>query len=221
MDRLGALRRSVLALAMAAALTATLAPPTAALADGDPASDVLATSNLFLPWDAHLSARQQAQAVALLATTRRDGVLVRVAVVASPSDLGSVSQLWLKPHTYAQFLGEELSLVYRGPLVVVMPDGLGVYQAGESLNRGEAAIAASPPPGIHPHALLTAVTSAVRRIAAASGHAIGSVHGTAATARPTGPGIVTWLAVALGVILIAGAWAASLRARPLTLRSHG
>jgi len=33
------------------------------------------------------------------------------------------------PQSYARFLGQELSQVYRGAVVVTMPNGFGVYHA--------------------------------------------------------------------------------------------
>jgi hypothetical protein len=37
-----------------------------------------------------------------------------------------VSALWRHPETYARFLGAELALVYRGTVMVVMPNGYGL-----------------------------------------------------------------------------------------------
>ena len=80
-------------------------------ADGDPArGDVLATQALFLPWDAGVPAQQQAQLSGLLQAAERTGYPVRLAVVASPVDLGTVTELWHRPQLYAEFLAEELSL---------------------------------------------------------------------------------------------------------------
>ena len=214
------LRRAVLGLTAAVFIAGAIVGAPTALADGDPASDVLATANLFLPWDAGLSASQQRQLAALLETALRADAGVRLAVIASPSDLGSVTQLWRRPHLYAAFLGDELSLVYRGPLVVVMPDGIGIYHAGAALSRAELSIAASPPSGSRAGALLGAAISAVRRIAAASGHVIGNVREPTAAGRPGGPGTASWIALTVGALLILAAWSASLRARPLSLRGH-
>ena len=76
-------------------------------ADGDPASDVLIAHTYFVPADARVSARQEAQLGALLAATARAGLDVRVAVIANVYDLGSALQAWLKPQAYAEFLGYE------------------------------------------------------------------------------------------------------------------
>lgn len=198
---------------LALAIAAWSAGP--AVADGDPASDVLATQSLFLPWDAGFSGTQQNRLSALLDAAARGGVKVRLAIVASATDLGSVSALWRQPRRYAAFLGEELSLVYRGPLLVLMPDGFGLFDADRPLSAAQSAIvgSSSPPPGAQ--GLLNAALSAVRRLAAASGHSLGSP--LAATRRPAGTASspIKWIVVAVGAALIMAAWAASLRVRPL------
>ncbi len=126
------------------ALTAGWVPGSAS-ADGDPASDVLVTQTLFLPWDAGVSADQQAQLTALLRESEHDGYPLRVALIASSADLGSVTELWRQPQSYADFLGDELSLVYRGTLLVVMPDGFGLYGVNGSLSPEQAALASMGP----------------------------------------------------------------------------
>jgi hypothetical protein len=77
--------------------------PAPARADGDPASDVLATQALFLPQDAGATPAQRAQLSALLATAARRGYPIAVALVAARGDLGSVTALWRQPETYARF----------------------------------------------------------------------------------------------------------------------
>src|ERR1700742_343642 len=97
-----------------------------ALADGDPASDVLAEQNVFIPADGSIPARDQAQLEAIVRASQRSGYPVRVAMIASRRALGSITHLWRAPAAYAGFLGRELPLVYHGALLVVMPNGYGV-----------------------------------------------------------------------------------------------
>jgi len=111
-------------------LTATLGHVSGARADGDPASDVLASQSLFLPADGGFSPAQAAQLSGLLSSAQRNGFPVRLALIATPADLGSVSALWRMPASYAEFLAKELPLVYHGTLLVVMPNGFGVSQVG-------------------------------------------------------------------------------------------
>jgi hypothetical protein len=177
-----------------------------ARADGDPASDVLATAHLFLPQDAGAPPQQAAQLGALLHEAERSGYAVRVALIASAGDLGSVTALWRQPQNYARFLGQELSLIYRGPLLVVMPDGVGLYRA-----RFAGALATG-------RNLVEAADAAVLRLAAAAGHSLTlPAAGAAPTAGSTDAG--AWVAFAVGGALIALAWAASVRARPLGRRA--
>lgn len=115
-----------LAVALSALLLAAGAlAPAGARGDGDPASDVLVSQSLFLPYDTGVSSARQAQLEALLKTADRAGLAIRVALIPSEYDLGSVGVLWRDPRTYARFLGIELSLTYSQRLLVVMPNGFG------------------------------------------------------------------------------------------------
>jgi len=147
--------------------------PGSAYADGDPASDVLALQTLFLAQDAGVPAAQQAQLGAELSAAQRSGYQIRVAIIASPTDLGSVTELWRQPQTYAKFLGQELSLVYRGPLLVVMPNGFGTYRIG----RAAAGLPALT--GERARGLGTAALAAIQRLASASGHTLPVPRATA------------------------------------------
>jgi cytochrome oxidase Cu insertion factor (SCO1/SenC/PrrC family) len=101
-------------------------------ADGDPASDVLASQMAFVPADGGFSTAQQARLEGALKAAAGVGHPFRVAIIPDSYDLGSITVLWRKPETYARFLGAELSLVYRHPLLVVMPNGLGLNWPGHS-----------------------------------------------------------------------------------------
>jgi hypothetical protein len=202
-------------LAIVALVLATLiaAAPVPAFADGDPASDVLATQALFLPQDAAVPGAQQAQLAALLEEAARGGYPIRVALVASPIDLGSVTALWRQPAGYARFLGQELSLTYHGRLLVVMPNGLGGVHTGQSGGGNEPALRGL---SVRPGGAGLALTAlaAVRQLAADAGHPLPLPEATASghvSASDPWP----WIAFAVGAALMAAAWAASLRARPL------
>lgn len=186
--------------------------PMAATADGDPASDVLATQQLFLPQDAAAPPAQQAQLAGLLQEAARTGYPIRVALIASASDLGSVTALWSQPQNYARFLGQELALVYRGPLLVVMPGGFGLYGIPHPATA-ERALAVGPSPRA---GIAAAAVTAVQDLAAAAGHplALPRAGPTPGTTTTTGSPL-PWIVFGAGAILIALAWTASLRARPL------
>jgi hypothetical protein len=195
-------------------IAAVIGPPVAH-ADGDPASDVLVQQSLFLPQDAGVPARQQTQLAALLKETARAGYPMRVALIASPADLGSVTALWRQPQSYAEFLGQELGLVYHGPLLVVMPGGLGLYQRNHptAVERSTLARLAIPRAGT---GLGATALAAVQKLAAAAGHPV-PLPGAGNPASGSSTDVTAWIVFAAGGVLIVLAWAASIRAKPLRL----
>jgi hypothetical protein len=138
--------------------------PTPARADGDPASDVLASQALFLPADAAIPARDEVRLVSLLDAAKQDGLPMRLAIISSPSDLGAVSELWDQPRAYARFLGFELSLTGREPLLVVMPKGVGFYSTGHLATAIYDSIGRIPA-GRSGSALVSAAQTAVTSVA--------------------------------------------------------
>ncbi len=75
--------RSLVAISVTLVALASGSLAELARADGDPASDVLATQTLFLPQDAGVPAGQQVQLAMLLAAATRTGYRLRVAMIAS------------------------------------------------------------------------------------------------------------------------------------------
>jgi hypothetical protein len=159
--------RAAAALALvAAALTFAMAP--SARADGDPASDYLITQKVFFPYDLKVPPAQQQQLVALVDEANRAGFTLRVALISSSYDLGSITSLWQKPQTYARFLGAELKYVYKNRLLVVMPNGFGFNRPGRSAAPEYAVLAKIPvKPG--PSGLVDSSLAAVQALAKASG----------------------------------------------------
>jgi len=144
-----------------------------ALADGDPASDYLLSQKTFIPYDAKIPAEQARALNGIVADAKRKGYTIRVAVISRPFDLGAVPSLWRKPKTYARFLGQELFFVYKGRLLVVMPNGYGVSKGGKLLAASQKVVDALPNPGNDGGALAAAATRAVRKLAAQEGvHAV-------------------------------------------------
>ncbi|MDE3132169.1 MAG: redoxin domain-containing protein [Acidobacteriota bacterium] len=119
-------------LVLVTALGAVLALSGTARADGDPGSDVLVYQPLFMASDSGISVREQVQLGNLVHAADKAGFRVRVAIIAKRDDLGAVTGLWQRPQAYARFLGVELSLAYKGRLLVVMPNGLGFNWPGHS-----------------------------------------------------------------------------------------
>jgi cytochrome oxidase Cu insertion factor (SCO1/SenC/PrrC family)/thiol-disulfide isomerase/thioredoxin len=138
-----------------------------ARADGDPGSDVLVYQDLFAGSSAGLSVQQQAQLGDLLKAAGTARFPIRVAIIASPTDLGAVTALWRKPQAYARFLGLELSLAYKQRLLVVMPDGFGFNWPGHSTTAAYATLARIPlGSGV---GLFAATQAAVRALAQSGG----------------------------------------------------
>jgi hypothetical protein len=218
-------RRTVLALiCLIVAGALAVAGPTAAWADGDPASDVLDTTLVYVPLDGGISPTLQTELAAITAAAQRAGYPLRVAMIDTPADLGSIGALWRAPETYARFLGAELSDVFHGTLLVVMPDGYGIAPvgAGGLPASAPAALAGLTRPGTG-DALATATLTAIRRLAAAGGHplaapqAVRTARGTSA-GKSSAFGPMALLALVIGAAIIAGAWTASVRARPFRRR---
>lgn len=149
-----------------------------ALGDGDPASDVLLQQDVFLPYQPQVCKQVK---TALDTATRRSsaaGYPVKVAVIGSISDLGSVPQFFGRPAAYADFLGKELSSfsahlqkrVAGVPLLVAMPQGLALVQGAAAANEAMKRVKVSS--DADPNALARAAVKAVPEIATAAGHPI-------------------------------------------------
>jgi cytochrome oxidase Cu insertion factor (SCO1/SenC/PrrC family)/thiol-disulfide isomerase/thioredoxin len=117
---------------------------TSALADGDPGSDVLVYQPSFVPPDAQVPIADQVRLSGMLRQAAHTRDPIRVAIIAHRDDLGAVTALWRQPQAYAHFLGVELSLGYKGQLLVVMPNGFGVNWPGHSTAAARQALARIP-----------------------------------------------------------------------------
>jgi hypothetical protein len=132
--------------AFVALLWVALLAPAAARADADPASDILYTQSLYQSYQSKPSAPAEAELIAALQHAAALGKPVRVALIATPNDLGGVPQLFGKPTEYARFLDAELQFVYSGRLLVVMPQGAGLAKGGR-LVADKSVVGARPAPG--------------------------------------------------------------------------
>ena len=117
----------VVLLAVAASLFAFVS---GARADGDPASDYLVSRQVFVSSQQGVESSAQRNLLATVGAANRAGFAIRVAIISSDYDLGSITALWRKPALYARFLGLELAPAYRGRLLVVMPNGFGLSWPG-------------------------------------------------------------------------------------------
>lgn len=193
--------RSSAVLALAVALV--VASGGVARADGDPASDYLVANQVFLSSQPTGMSPAERELVATVAAANRAGFAIRVAVISSDYDLGSVTELWRKPRMYARFLGVELSLVYiRQPLLVVMPNGFGFNWPGHATARTYGLLATVPLGGAAGAGLAAVADVAVRRLARASGVVLPASRPAAGggSERPGGAGTLTVIAAVAGVM---------------------
>jgi protein SCO1/2 len=179
----------MLLVAVTVTVTVALAAfASSARADGDPASDYLVSRQVFLTSQSTSESPEQRRLVNLVTAANRAGFPIRVAVVSTEYDLGSVTALWHKPALYARFLGLELGLNYKQHLLVVMPNGFGVNWPGHRASSSYHLLS-----GIRiasgSDALANAGQTAVRHLAAAAGVKLSPAADlTAAGKRPASRG---------------------------------
>lgn len=202
--------RRALALAMTLAL---LALPATALADGDPASDVLLVQEVYEPYQPKVPKPVVDALNATLKKARAAGFPLKVAIIATKDDLGSVPQFFGRPQPYAQFLEREIAFNQKVPLLTVMPAG---YGSAEVPPGAAAALKSVKPPAAPAggDALGRAAIDATVAMAKGAGHPVPapSVAKTSGSGGGggTSPAIVFGIPVAL---LALGGVLAAIRAR--------
>jgi len=203
-------------LALLAVAGAALAAAVPALADGDPASDYLITQPVFIPFEpTKVSPAAEEQLRGVLAASKAKGYEIRVALIGTRTDLGAVPFLFRQPQRYADFLGQELAYYWKGPTLVVMPNGFGIHQNGKALADDKQKLAKLAPPGsADGDALAGSAASAVRALAGRRGITIATQAASQKGSSRNHDRVV----LAAGVILLA---AAALGARFLLSRRRG
>jgi hypothetical protein len=211
--------RAAVTVAAVLALAVLLLRVAVARADGDPASDILAADPAFVPPDGGTAAQLLALD-AELGAARVAGYPLRVAVIGSAADLGSIAPLWRRPQQYAEFLAVELAQAAPAPVLVVMPDGFGLAQQGVSPASDVAQLARTPAPARRGD-LAAVALAAVRNLSGAAGHRLVATR-TPGIVFPSAGGDagIEAFVLGLGGALIAAAWTLSLRARPLRRREQ-
>jgi hypothetical protein len=195
-------------LAIAAALA--LAPSTAS-ADGDPASDYLLSTDVYLPLPPGIPPDLGRTITDLLKDTRKAGFPLKVAIIAAPKDLGAVPQYFGRPQSYAPFLESEIAFNTKKPLLIVMPSGYGVAalpKGAESALQGLV-----PPKSAAGEDLGRAAVGAIVKLSKAAGHPVPAPKIPTATGGgggDTSPLLVFGVPVAL---LALGGLLAALRRR--------
>jgi hypothetical protein len=182
-----------------AVVVVALAPASVAVADTDPAGTYLLGNQVFLSSQPVAVSPAQRRLLAVVREANQVGFQIRVAIVPSQYDLGSVPALWRKPQTYARFLETELAPSYRGRLLVVMPNGLGFSWPG---------MVATPnywplrvPVGAGADGLAAAGDAAVSRLAAAAGLTLAPVPTSkGGPARASSADLLPIVGAGLGVL---------------------
>ena len=193
-------------------LAGALAVPSAALADGDPASDVLLIQDVYLPYSPQPSKPLAQTLTGLVTQVKKAGYPMKVALIETRGDLGAYPELFGQPQRYAKLLASEIVFKVHHPhLLVVMPSGFG------SLNLGPKATAALAGIKVDQAAksdgLVRAALEGVAKVASANGHptkvpavqaapATGDTGGSSDTALYVIAGVVVLLGIALVAVSV-------------------
>jgi hypothetical protein len=191
-------------------LAALALAPSSSLADGDPASDTLGLKSYFLPIAPAAATAAIARIDGATTVAEQAGYPVRVAVISGAGDLGAIPEMAGKPQAYADFLAQELQYAFKGPLLIVMPEGYG-YHGPASPAVAAAVKALAKPASNDPTVLTNAAADAVKALSAADGHpiTIPAAVAPAVVAPASGSGSGSLIAIVVGggvgVVILLGA----------------
>jgi len=167
-------RRALRALTVLLVLGAAM--PAAASANGDPASDILISDTLYVPYQPP-SGAQVRKLRGVIDAARKAGAPIRVALIQSPQDLGAVPNLFGHPREYAELLRTEITNPvesgqegHKEALLVVMEAGYGTGNVSAEVDRKLRAI--EVPAGASSDELAAAAGYGVQELAKATGHPI-------------------------------------------------
>jgi hypothetical protein len=146
--------------------------PSAAQADGDPASDVLLLQDVYLPYAPGVPGPLAKTITNLLKTTRKAGFPLKVAIIADPKDMGAVPQFFGKPQGYAPFLQSEIAFNSKRPLLVVMAAGYGAAALPKGTETALQGL--DPPKSANGDDLGRSAIAAIVKLSAAAGHPVPS-----------------------------------------------
>jgi hypothetical protein len=194
---------------LASLLVAALAGPvTIAIADVDPASDVLLLQNVYVPYQPKVCSQLKGQLTSLTGKTKTAGYPLKVAIIGSKQDLGGAPQFFGNPQGYASFLGRELGVfggdvgrnLSKTPLLVVMPKGFGTYQIDAKATAAARSVPVSPK--ADPNALARATITAIPKVSTAAGHPVDAVK-PASSCSKKGTSFLVFVAP-IAVLLLGG-----------------
>jgi hypothetical protein len=198
-------------LVTAVLLTALAAAP-AAHADGDPASDVLLLQDVYSPYQPPVPKPVLDALNRTLKQLKAKGQPLKVAILASKTDMGTVPQFLGRPQPYATFLESEIKFNKAKPLLVVMEAGYGTAELPQ--NVADAVQGVKKPSSGSADALGRSAIDGVLAVASASGHPLPKPKLPASTEGGGGGGTSPALIFGVPVLLLAlGGGLAALRAR--------
>src|SRR3954454_1543951 len=154
-------------------LALVLASTAPAFGDGDPASDVLPSQDAYYPYQPPVSKDLVTALNAELKQVRKGGYPIKVALIQTAGDMGSLSQLFNDPQRYTNVLASELPSNPHGSvkealhLLVVMPGGFGGQNLGDKVNTALAPVKINT--AEQSDGLARAALEAVARVATANG----------------------------------------------------
>ena len=178
--------------------------------DADPPSDVLIGADAYYPYTPVVPAPLKASLDGLLRKSRARGHVYKVALIASPADLGAATVLYGKSQRYATFLfGEIKSYLARQSPTLIVVTGTGLAVRGRDATAlGRAALFRLAPQS-NPTAarLAQEALQAVESVARANGHPLPKVTYVSARQHASHSGRIALL-FALAAMLAAGVSAA-------------
>ena len=175
------------------------------MANGDPASHVLPTGDVYYPGsESKVSGSLIRQLNGLVAEGQRKGYKLKIALIATPEDLGTIPEYFGKPEEYAQLLDEEIAFNSKPRLLVVMPGGTGLAEVGQRERRAIRGISVDD--DASPDDLAAAAVLALPKLATAAGHpvkAVKPVEGSGGSGGTGGASILLIVApfLVFGIVL--------------------
>ncbi len=154
--------------ALLGALLAT-ALPGVARANGDPASHVLPTQDVYFP-STGVSPAWKETLTKVAAQARAARFPMKVALIYDAQDLGTAAQTLSDPQAYTRILAPQLAFNERPRVLVVMKAGFGGDNLGQRVD--EALRGLDPSADGPPDVLARVATVAVARLATLNGHRV-------------------------------------------------
>jgi hypothetical protein len=184
--------------------------PAAAVADGDPASDVLLAQDVYYPYAPKVSPQMTKALNGLLGRVRKSGYPMKVALIQTPSDLGAYPSLFGDTQNYANLLAKEIAFNSHPHLLVVMPSGFGGDNLGSNVDSALKGIKVDD--AARSDGLVQAALAAVARIATANGHrtavppeATAALSASTASSKRSTPSVLVYGGPVLVALIAVGA----------------